>query len=98
VVRSLLMKDQVKKHAGEGSPYRRGAGQTRISAKHQVTIPMHAFTAAGFKPGDAVRAEAIGPGRVVLTRTTALLDEFSGALRTNGTLRDAVQQVRDEWV
>jgi len=59
---------------------------------------MHAFTAAGFKPGDAVRAEAIGPGRVVLTRTTALLDEFSGALRTNGTLRDAVQQVRDEWV
>jgi bifunctional DNA-binding transcriptional regulator/antitoxin component of YhaV-PrlF toxin-antitoxin module len=48
-----------------GPAYRRGAGQTRISAKHQVTIPMSAFTDAGFKPGDAVRAEAIGPGRVV---------------------------------
>jgi bifunctional DNA-binding transcriptional regulator/antitoxin component of YhaV-PrlF toxin-antitoxin module len=91
------MADRVKNDAGEGSPYRRGAGQTRISAKHQVTIPMNAFTGAGFKPGDAVRAEAIGPGRVVLTRTTALLDEFSGALRTNGALRNAVEQLRDEW-
>jgi bifunctional DNA-binding transcriptional regulator/antitoxin component of YhaV-PrlF toxin-antitoxin module len=92
------MTDKVKNHAVEGSPYRRGVGQTRISAKHQVTIPMDAFTDAGFKPGDTVRAEAIGPGRVVLTRTTALLDEFSGALRTNGALRNAVEQVRDEWV
>jgi bifunctional DNA-binding transcriptional regulator/antitoxin component of YhaV-PrlF toxin-antitoxin module len=92
------MNNKVKNHVVEGSPYRRSAGQTRISAKHQVTIPINAFTDAGFKPGDAVRAEAIGPGRVILTRTTALLDEFSGALRTNGALRNAVEQVRDEWV
>ena len=59
---------------------------------------MNAFVEAGFRPGDAVRAEAIGPGRVVLTRTTALLDEFSGALRTGGALRSAVEQLRDEWV
>ena len=92
------MAEKVKNHGVEGSPHRRGGGQTRISAKHQVTIPMNAFVDAGFKPGDAVRAEAIGPGRVVLTRTTALLDEFSGALRTKGALRDAVEQMRDEWV
>jgi hypothetical protein len=49
------------------------------------------------KPGDAVRAEAIGPGRVVLTRTDALLDEFSGALSTDGALRKAVERLRDEW-
>jgi bifunctional DNA-binding transcriptional regulator/antitoxin component of YhaV-PrlF toxin-antitoxin module len=91
------MAERVKNHAVEGSPYRRGAGQTRISAKHQVTIPMNAFTDAGFKPGDAVSAEAIGPGRVVLTRTDALLDEFSGALSTNGALRNAVEQLSDEW-
>ncbi|MHB8658885.1 MAG: AbrB/MazE/SpoVT family DNA-binding domain-containing protein [Solirubrobacteraceae bacterium] len=91
------MAERVKNQAVGGSPYKRGAGQTRISAKHQVTIPMGAFTEAGFKPGDAVRAEAIGPGRVVLTRQDALLDEFSGALSTNGALRNAVEQLRDEW-
>jgi bifunctional DNA-binding transcriptional regulator/antitoxin component of YhaV-PrlF toxin-antitoxin module len=81
----------------EVSAYRRGVGQTRISAKHQVTIPLAAFIDAGFKPGDAVRAEAIGPGRVVLTRQDALLDEFSGALSTNGALRESVAHLRDEW-
>lgn len=97
LVLSLLMEERVKNHAVGGSAYRRGAGQTRISAKHQVTIPMSAFMDAGFKPGDAVRAEAIGPGRIVLTRQDALLDEFSGALSTNGALRQAVERLRDEW-
>jgi hypothetical protein len=96
-VRSLLTKERVKNQTGGGSTYRRGAGQTRISAKHQVTIPLSAFTDAGFQPGDTVRAEAIGPGRVVLTRQDALLDEFSGALSTNGALRQAVEQLRDNW-
>lgn len=91
------MAKRVKNEAAGGSAYRRGAGQTRISAKHQVTIPLNAFTDAGFKPGDAVRAEAIGPGRVVLTRTDVLLDEFSGALSTSGALRKTVEQLRDEW-
>lgn len=87
----------VKNDAVGSSAYSRAPGQTRISAKHQVTIPMGAFTDAGLKPGDAVRAEAIGPGRVVLTRQDALLNEFSGALRTNGALRKAVEQLHDEW-
>ena len=91
------MAERVKNEEVGGAAYRRGAGQTRISAKHQITIPLNAFTDAGFKPGDAVRAEATGAGRVVLTRTDALLDEFSGALSTNGALRKDVEQLRDEW-
>ena len=75
----------------------RAAGQTRISSKHQVTIPIDAFAAAGFRAGDAVRAEALGPGRVVLTRQSELLDEFSGALSTEGTLRATTEALRDEW-
>lgn len=58
---------------------------------------MPAFVDAGFKTGDAVVAEAIGPGRVVLTRQDALLDELSGAIRANGELRTAVEHLRDEW-
>ena len=91
------MDKQVKAQTVGTSGYRRAVGQTRISAKHQVTIPLNAFTDAGFNPGDAVMAEAIGPGRVVLTRTDALLDEFSGALSTTGEWRKAVEQLRGEW-
>lgn len=58
---------------------------------------MSAFLDAGLKAGDAVSAEAIGPGRVVLTRQDALLDEFSGALSANGDLRTTVERLRDEW-
>lgn len=87
------MDQQVKSETA----YKRSPGQTRISAKHQVTIPMSAFLDAGFKAGDAVSAEAIGPGRIVLTRQDALLGEFSGALSTRGDLREAVERLRDEW-
>ncbi len=58
---------------------------------------MGAFTGAGLKAGDTVKAEALGPGRVVLTRQEDLLEEFSGALATKGTLRKSVEQLRDEW-
>lgn len=50
------------------SSYRRLPGRTRISEKHQVTIPMSAFSDASLRPGDTVKAEALGPGRVVLSR------------------------------
>lgn len=80
-----------------GSVYRRSAGQTRISPKHQVTIPMSAVEAAGLKPGDTLSAEVTGPGRVVLTRQDGLLDQFSGALRSHGGLRETVGRLRDEW-
>ena len=44
-------------------------GRTRISANHQVTIPMRPFRAAGVSVGDLVRVEASGRGRLILTRT-----------------------------
>jgi bifunctional DNA-binding transcriptional regulator/antitoxin component of YhaV-PrlF toxin-antitoxin module len=62
-----------------------------------VTIPIGAFSDAGLRPGDTVEAQAVGPGRVVLSRQEDLLDEFSGALHARGQLRDAVQRLRDEW-
>lgn len=58
---------------------------------------MRAFVDAGFTAGDAVSVEAIGPGRIVLRRQDALLDEFSGALSSKGNLRETIEQLRDEW-
>lgn len=42
--------------------------RTRISPKHQVTIPSVPFRAAGLNPGDRLHGRADGPGRVILER------------------------------
>jgi AbrB family looped-hinge helix DNA binding protein len=71
--------------------------QTRVSSKHQVTIPKGAFRTAGLEPGDVVKVEAEGAGRVVLTRVAELVDRYSGRLETGGDLRQRVRGLREEW-
>jgi bifunctional DNA-binding transcriptional regulator/antitoxin component of YhaV-PrlF toxin-antitoxin module len=71
--------------------------QTKVSSKHQVTIPAVPFRKAGFEPGDTLRVEAEGAGRVVLTRVGELIDRYSGCLDTGGDLRRRVDGLRDEW-
>lgn len=71
--------------------------QTTVSSKHQVTIPVGAFRMAGFKPGDVLKVEAEGSGRVVLTRVAELVDRYSGRLETDGDLRKRVGGLREEW-
>jgi hypothetical protein len=71
--------------------------RTRISSKHQVTIPAEAFHSAAFRAGDTLRAEAQGAGQVLLTRVDELLDRYSGCLETGGRLRKQVQDLRREW-
>ena len=71
--------------------------QTRVSSKHQVTIPVGPFRMAGFEPGDTLKVEAEGAGRVVLTRIDELIDRYSGCLDTGGDLREQVEGLREEW-
>lgn len=71
--------------------------QTRVSSKHQVTIPAGAFHGAGLEAGDTLKAEADGAGRVVLTRLDELVDRYSGRLETGGDLRERVEGLRSEW-
>ena len=84
----LPMAENVKK---------RRPGRSRISAKHQITIPAAAFRGAGLVAGDMVRVEAAGAGRVVLTKVDDLVDQYSGSVATGGELRRRVQALRDEW-
>jgi AbrB family looped-hinge helix DNA binding protein len=71
--------------------------QTKVSSKHQVTIPAAPFRKAGFEPGDTLRVEAEGAGRVILTRVDELVDRYSGCLDTGGALRERVEGLREEW-
>jgi bifunctional DNA-binding transcriptional regulator/antitoxin component of YhaV-PrlF toxin-antitoxin module len=75
---------------------KRRRGSSRISSKHQVTIPVDALRAAGLEVGERVVARVDGPGRVVLERETDVIDAFAGSL--TGTYdRDEPAQLRDEW-
>jgi AbrB family looped-hinge helix DNA binding protein len=47
---------------------KRKRGFTRVTSKYQATIPQAAAEAAGIQPGDELRVEAAGDGRVVMTR------------------------------
>jgi len=76
---------------------RAGGGRSRISSKHQVTIPVAAFRGAGFAAGDLVRVDVEGAGRITLTKVDDLVDRYSGSLATGGTLRRDIEALRDEW-
>ena len=75
----------------------RKRNQTKISSKHQVTIPAGAFRTAGLEPGDTLRVEADGAGRIVMTRIDELLDRYSGCVDSGGDLREQVEGLRREW-
>lgn len=79
-----------------GNVKNRRRGTSRISAKHQITIPADALRAAGLEVGDRLIAHADGPGRVVLEREADVLGEFAGALSGVYEPRE-LDDLRDEW-
>ena len=78
------------------SDHVKNARGAKISAKHQITIPIRAMTAAGLRTGDRVRAEAAGRGRVLLVREDHPVDRHAGSL--TGVYRPReLHELRDEW-
>lgn len=74
----------------------RRRGTTRVSIKHQVTIPIEALTRAGLHAGDRLRAEAHGPGEVLLVREEDPIDRYAGSL--TGVYPDGyLDELRREW-
>jgi bifunctional DNA-binding transcriptional regulator/antitoxin component of YhaV-PrlF toxin-antitoxin module len=72
-------------------------GQTKVSAKNQVTIPVSALRDAGVRTGDLLKVEADGAGRLVLTRVDELLGGYSGRFASGGSFGKAVEGLREEW-
>jgi bifunctional DNA-binding transcriptional regulator/antitoxin component of YhaV-PrlF toxin-antitoxin module len=71
--------------------------QSRISSKHQITIPREAFDGAGLREGDVVDARALGPGRIELTRLDALIERHAGCLPPGTFPPGFAESVRGEW-
>jgi bifunctional DNA-binding transcriptional regulator/antitoxin component of YhaV-PrlF toxin-antitoxin module len=60
-------------------------GYTRVSRKNQATIPVDAMRKAGIQPGDELKAEAEGNGRIVLTKKPDRHFALAGSGRGDGT-------------
>jgi bifunctional DNA-binding transcriptional regulator/antitoxin component of YhaV-PrlF toxin-antitoxin module len=70
---------------------------TRLSRKHQATIPVAVLAEAGVQAGERLRVEALGPGRIVLTRADENLDELLGALGGDVFPPGYLDDLRGEW-
>jgi len=84
------MSDEVKQQ-------RRPPGITRLSRKHQATIPVAVLAEAGIHAGEPLRVEALGPGRIVLTRADDRLEDLLGALGNDVYPDGYLQELRAEW-
>jgi bifunctional DNA-binding transcriptional regulator/antitoxin component of YhaV-PrlF toxin-antitoxin module len=79
-----------------GNVKNRRRGTSRVSSKHQVTIPTDALRAAGLEVGERLVVRAEGPGRVVFEREDGVLAEFAGAL-TGVYEPGELSGLRGEW-
>jgi bifunctional DNA-binding transcriptional regulator/antitoxin component of YhaV-PrlF toxin-antitoxin module len=84
------MSEEVKRN-------RPGPRVTRLSRKHQATIPVAVLAEAGLQAGERLRVEALGPGRIVLTRAEDRLDDLLGALGNEVYPPGYLQELRSEW-
>jgi bifunctional DNA-binding transcriptional regulator/antitoxin component of YhaV-PrlF toxin-antitoxin module len=68
-----------------------------ISRKNQVTLPVDALRAAGLEPGDDVRVQVVGPGRLELVRADHLVQEFAGVFDATVYPEGYLDELRREW-
>ncbi|WP_239336141.1 AbrB/MazE/SpoVT family DNA-binding domain-containing protein [Frankia sp. CiP3] len=75
---------------------KRQPGVTRVSRKHQVTLPVNVLRDAGLGPGDELRVTADGRGRLVLTAVQDPLEELIGSAPGLSAMTD-LEALRNEW-
>jgi bifunctional DNA-binding transcriptional regulator/antitoxin component of YhaV-PrlF toxin-antitoxin module len=68
-----------------------------LSPKHQVTIPVAVLAEAGVQAGERLPVEALGPGRIVLTRADDRLEDLLGALGNDVYPPGYLEELRGEW-
>jgi bifunctional DNA-binding transcriptional regulator/antitoxin component of YhaV-PrlF toxin-antitoxin module len=70
---------------------------SRISSKHQVTIPVRVLRQAGLAAGDNVVLRASGHGRIELERADDLITRYAGSLPAGTYPAGHLDQLRGEW-
>jgi AbrB family looped-hinge helix DNA binding protein len=70
---------------------------SKVSRKHQVTIPVKVLREAGLAAGDDVVVRAAGAGRVELERADDLVRRFAGSLPPGTYPPGHLDELRREW-
>ena len=68
-----------------------------ISRKNQVTLPVDVLREAGLEPGDDVRVQVVGPGKLELVRADDLVQEFAGVFDATVYPKGYLEELRREW-
>lgn len=78
---------------------KRKRGFTRVTSRYQATIPQAAAEAAGIQPGDELRVEAAGDGRVIMTREEDPVDALAALGRKLAVHYPPgyLEELRAEW-
>lgn len=75
---------------------KRRRDRTRLSPKHQVTIPVDALREAGLRVGDELRVFVDEQGRIVLVRVDDVIERFAGSMP--GVWPEGwLEELRGEW-
>ena len=75
---------------------KRQKGRTRITSKHQITLPLAAMEASGLAAGETVVVRSDGAGRLVVERESDPFEDLFGSgsgMYPSGYL----DELRDEW-
>jgi bifunctional DNA-binding transcriptional regulator/antitoxin component of YhaV-PrlF toxin-antitoxin module len=70
---------------------------SRVSSKHQVTIPVRVLREACRASGDDVVIRASGHGRIELERADDLISRYDGSLPAGTYPAGHLDQLRGEW-
>ena len=70
---------------------------SRVSTKHQVTIPVRVLREAGLAAGDDVVVRAAGDGRLEVERARDLIDRYAGSLPAGTYPARHLDDLRREW-
>ena len=70
---------------------------SKVSSKHQVTLPVRVLQDAGLEAGDEVVIRVVGRGRIEVERAEDVIARYAGSLPAGTYSAGYLDQLRDEW-
>ena len=70
---------------------------SKVSSKHQVTLPVRVLEQAGLAAGDEVIIRVVGRGRIEVERAEDVIKRYAGSLPAGTYPRGYRDRLRNEW-